>query len=108
MRTRRSLVAIAGTALPTVGGACCVGLGTGAALAGGTVGAALAWLTPLLVAVALVVAGGLLLQVRSARPWRRWHELVAISATSYLASALVVVPVVSAVLGGSAGGPVLP
>jgi hypothetical protein len=108
---RRSLLGLVGAALPTVGGACCVGIGAGVASVGGAVGAALAWLTPLLLGAALIVTGWLLLRARSGRPWRRWHALMAVSAGSYVLSAIVVVPLLSAILGGaggSGGGPVLP
>lgn len=106
---RRSLVGVVGAVLPTVGGVCCVGLSAGLATVGGVAGAALAWLTPLLLGVALMVAGGLLLRARSGRPWRRWHGLVAVASASYLGSALVVVAVLAALFGGSgAGGEVLP
>jgi hypothetical protein len=106
---RRSLVAVVGGVLPTVGGACCVGLGAGVATVGGAVGAALTWLTPVLLGVALLVAGTLLLRALSPRPSRRWHGLAAAASASYFISALVLVPVLSALLGGgSAGGEVLP
>lgn len=109
MTDRRSLVGVAGAVLPTVGGVCCVGLGAGVATVGGVAGAALAWLTPVLLGVALVGAGALLLRARSERPWRRWHGLAAVAAASYLVSALLVVPVLAALLGGSgSGGEVLP
>jgi hypothetical protein len=108
---RRSLIGIVGGVLPTVGGACCIGMGAGVATVGGAAGAALAWLTPLLLGAALVVAGWLLLRACSGRPWRRWHALVAVSAGSYVVSAIAVVPLLSAVLGGAGdpgGAPVLP
>lgn len=106
---RRSLAGVVGAVLPTVGGVCCVGLGAGAATVGGAVGAALAWLAPVLLGVALLAAGGLLLRRRSSRPWRRWHGLVAVASVSYVLSALVLGPVVAAVLPGSGpGAEVLP
>jgi hypothetical protein len=108
---RRSLIGIVGAVLPTLGGACCIGIGAGVATIGGAAGAALAWLTPLLLGAALIVMGWLLLRARSSRPWRRWHALLAVSAGSYVVSAIVVVPLLSAVLGGaggSGGAPVLP
>lgn len=109
MRDARSLVGMVGAVLPTVGGACCVGLGAGSAIVGGALGASLAWLTPLLLGVALLVLGALLLRVRSSRPWCRWHGMVAVAAASYLVSALVVVPLLAAVLSaGGRGGEVLP
>lgn len=94
-----SLVGVVGAVLPSFGGVCCVGLSAGVATVGGVFGAALAWVTPLLFGVALVVAGALLLRARSRRPWRRWHGLAAVASASYLLSAVVVVPVVTALLG---------
>lgn len=109
MGGRRSLVGVVGAVLPTLGGACCVGLGAGGAIVGGALGAALAWVTPLLAGLAFLVLGLLLLRVQSPRPWRRWHGLVAVAASSYLVSALVVVPVISGLLpAGGQGSGVLP
>lgn len=105
---RRSLVGVVGVVLPTVGGVCCVGVSAGLATVGGVAGAALAWVTPLLLGVALVVAGSLLVRARSGRPWRRWHGLAAVASASYLGSALVVVPLLAALFGGGAADPVLP
>lgn len=100
----RSLVGMVGTVLPTVGGVCCVGLSAGLATVGGVAGAALAWLTPLLLGVVLMVAGGLLVRARSGRPWRRWHGLAAVASAGYLGSALVVVPVLATLFGSAGGG----
>lgn len=106
---RRSLVGVAGAALPTVAGVCCIALSAGLATVGGVAGAALAWLTPVLLGVVLMVAGALLVRAQSGRPWRRWHGLVAVASASYLGSALVVMPVLAALFGGGgAGGEVLP
>lgn len=109
MTDGRSLVGVVGAVLPTVGGVCCVGIGAGVATVGGVAGAALVWLTPVLLGVALVAAGALLLRARSGRPWRRWHGLVAVASASYVVSALVVVPLLAALLGNAGtGGEVLP
>lgn len=103
-----SLIGVVGAVLPSFGGVCCVGLSAGVATVGGVFGAALAWVTPLLFGVALVVAGALLLRARSRRPWRRWHGLAAAASASYL-SAVVVVPVVAALLSSlGLSGDVLP
>lgn len=110
VQDRRSL-GLVGAALPTVGGACCVGIGAGVATVGGVAGATMAWLTPLLLGAALIVTGWLLSRARPGRPWRRWQALVAVSAGSYVVSAVVLVPVLSALLGDAGGvgsGPVLP
>lgn len=109
MDKQRSLAGVVGTVLSTAGGACCVGLGAGGAVLGGTLGATVGWLTPVLLGVALLVLGALLLRARSGHPWRSWHGLAAVGAASYLASALVVVPLLTAVLSaGGQGGEVLP
>lgn len=94
-----------GAVLPAAGGACCAGLGAGLVTAGGVLGAALAWLSPLLLGVALATVGGLVLWWLSGRPWRRWQRVVAVAAASYAVSALVLVPVLAALLDAGGSSP---
>lgn len=101
---RRRFGGVVAAVLPTLGGACCVGVGIGLASVGGVVGATLAWLSPLLLGAVFIVAGGLLVRRTSGRPWRSWHALAAIISVSYMVSALVVVPLLGSLIGGAGTG----
>jgi hypothetical protein len=99
VRHERSLVGLT-AALPTLGGACCVGLGADLATLGGLAGAVLAWLQPMLLAAALLVLGAVLLRLRRS-PLRRWHALLGVAATAQLATALLVLPAIGLLTGDS-------
>lgn len=101
---RRIGLGTAGGVLPLVGGACCAGMGS--ALVGGVMGAALAWLTPMLVGIALLGLGAVLLRVHRLGCWHRQDTWVAVFAGSYVVSALLLVPLLR--LAPTGGGAVLP
>lgn len=106
----RSLAALIGAVLPTVGGACCATLGVGLAGLGAAGGSVVALVSTVAAPLAMITLGGLLLW-RLRRPtarWRRWQALAAVAAGSYLAVALAVLPVVGWLVGPAGSSPALP